>query len=386
MPAVTQPVLVVGTASIHVRRFVAGLCEAGQRVVLITSTREPLVPHERLQAQEAVDFSVRSFLRTPRRIRELILRWRPGVVHVHQANSVAWHTARALRGTGVPMVLTLWGSDVLLLPQRGLLHRAMVRHALRAAAAWTADARTVLEAAQHVAGQGASAAAHQRSPAGARVAAWIPLGIDEPPPAQATELAAIGRERRLLSCRLHKPLYRIDAIVRAFAQVAPACPGWVLEVAAAGEQTQALKQLAASLGLDATRVAFTGMLDAPTLARAYRRSAIFVSVPESDGTSVSLLEAMGAGCLPVLSDLPANREWVREGDNGLLVADPVAGLGEALRRAITWFESGAWAREGAPANAKLIAERATLRANVQQFLALHDQVRFPPRLRGGTGS
>jgi glycosyltransferase involved in cell wall biosynthesis len=118
------------------------------------------------------------------------------------------------------------------------------------------------------------------------------------------------------------------------------------------------------------------MLDAPTLARAYRRSAVFVSVPESDGTSVSLLEAMGAGCLPVLSNLPANREWVREGDNGLLVADPAA-LGEALRRAIAWCESGAWAREGAPANAKLVAERATLRANVQQFLALHVRVRAP---------
>ena len=110
--------LVVGTASVHVRRFVAGLCEAGQRVVLVTGTAEPLLRHEGLLAQEAVDFSVTS-LRTPARIRALVGRWQPAVVHVHQANSVAWHTARALRGMGVPMVLTLWGSDVLTLPQRG---------------------------------------------------------------------------------------------------------------------------------------------------------------------------------------------------------------------------------------------------------------------------
>ena len=370
-----RPVLVVGTSSIHVRRFVAGLCEAGQRVVLVTSTTEPLVQHEGLLAQEAVDFSVTSLL-TPSRIRALVTRWQPAVVHVHQANSVAWHTARALRGTGVPMVLTLWGSDVLTLPGRGLLQRAMVRHALRAAAAWTADARTVLDAARRLAGPG-------QGPPEA-LAQWIPIGIDEPTPEQATVLASVAREKRLLSCRLHKPLYRIDAILRAFAAVAADCPGWILEVAAAGEQTDALKRLGDELGLGG-RVDFSGMLDAPTLARAYRRSAVFVSVPESDGTSVSLLEAMGAGCLPVLSNLPANREWVREGDNGLLVADPAA-LGEALRRAIAWCDSGAWAREGAPANAKLVAERATLRANVQQFLALHDRVRAPHGMRGRASS
>ena len=373
--AAVPPVLVVGTSSIHVRRFVAGLCEAGQRVVLVTGTAEPLLRHEGLLAQEAVDFSVTSLL-TPSRIRALVRRWQPAVVHVHQANSVAWHTARALRGTGVPMVLTLWGSDVLTLPGRGLLQRAMVRYALRAAAAWTADARTVLDAARRLAGPG-------QGPPEA-LAQWIPIGIDEPTPEQAAELAAVVREKRLLSCRLHKPLYRIDAIVRAFADVAADCPGWTLEVAAAGEQTDALKRLADELGLGA-RVAFSGLLDAPTLARAYRRSALFVSVPESDGTSVSLLEAMGAGCLPVLSDLPANREWVREGDNGLLVADPAA-LGEALRRAIAWCESGAWAREGAPANMKLVAERATLRANVQQFLALHDRVRAPHGPHGRASS
>ena len=351
------PVVVVGTRSVHVRRFVAGLCEAGQPVVLVTSTAEPLVEHPLLRAQEAVDFSVRSW-RTASRIRALVQRWRPAVVHVHQANSVAWHAARALRGSTVPMVLTLWGSDVLTLPARGLLHRAMVRWSLRAAAAWTADARTVLQAAERVAGAAPSCAE------------WIPLGIDDPP--TATGQPPVPRERRLLSCRLHKPLYRIDAIVRAFAQVAAAHPDWVLEVAASGEQTASLQALAAQLGLG-PRVVFTGMLDAATLAQAYRRSAVFVSVPESDGTSVSLLEAMAAGCLPVLSDLPANREWVREGENGVLVHD-LAGLGQALQRAIAWWESGTWERSGAPANAQRIAERATLRANIRQFLALHREV------------
>jgi hypothetical protein len=65
---------------------------------------------------------------------------------------------------------------------------------------------------------------------------------------------------------------------------------------------------------------------------------------------------------------------VRDGENGVLVAD-MSALGAALRRAVAWWEQGQWA-PAAEANARLIAERATLRANVQQFLAVHRQVRL----------
>ena len=346
------PVLVLGSASIHVARFVRGLCAAGRSVVLATHGELPLGPLPGLREQVVLDLRVTSWSAV-RRIRALMRQWSPSVVHAHQVNSVAWHAARAARGSGVPVVLTLWGSDVLMLPSRGPLHRWMVRSALRGAAAWTADARVLLDAATQIAG-----------PCDAVRREWIPIGIDAPPPGSET------RERRLLSCRLHKPLYRIDAILRAFASLPAGRADWMLEVAASGEQTPALRILAAELGV-ADRVEFSGMLNAAALWRAYRRSAVFVSVPETDGTSVSLLESMAAGCLPVLSDLPANREWVQSGYNGLLVADP-AQLGDALERAIEWSESGRWARERRPLNEALVADKALFERNIEQFIALYD--------------
>lgn len=352
------PVLVLGSASIHVARFVRGLCAAGRSVVLATHGELPLGPLPGLREQVVLDLSVASWSAV-RRIRALMRQWSPAVVHAHQVNSVAWHAVRAARGSAVPhvpVVLTLWGSDVLTLPSRGLLERWMVRSALRGAAAWTADARVLLDAAAQIAG-----------PCAGIRRAWIPIGIDAPPPPGPEP-----RERRLLSCRLHKPLYRIDAILRAFASLPASRADWVLEVAASGEQTPALQRLAAELGV-AERVEFSGLLGAAALWRAYRRSAVFVSVPESDGTSVSLLEAMAAGCLPVLSDLAANREWVEAGRNGLLVADP-AQLGAALERAIEWSESGRWAREGRSINEALVAEKALFARNIEQFVALYDEL------------
>jgi glycosyltransferase involved in cell wall biosynthesis len=353
-------VLVVGSASIHTARFAHGLCDAGQPVVLVTHDAMTIEPHAALLDVVSLDLSVRR-LGAPRQLRRLMQRWSPRIVHAHQANSVGWHAGRAAHGSGVPLVLTLWGSDVLATPSISPLHRWMARRALAAATAWTADAHAVLEAAAALHGSA------NRSPQ----ALWIPLGIDDPP-VRPLQGPGAQQERRILSCRLHKPLYRVDVIVAAFAALARDHPAWTLEVAAGGPGTADLVRLAAGRGV-AGRVEFTGMLDPAALARSYQRAALFASVPVSDGTSVSLLESMAAGCLPVLSDLPANREWVADGRNGVLVAD-IGDLEQGLRRAIGWWESGRWASEGIAPNLQTIREKALFTGNIRQFLALYAQL------------
>ncbi len=68
--------------------------------------------------------------------------------------------------------------------------------------------------------------------------------------------------------------------------------------------------------------------------------------------SVSVLEAMAHGCIPLLSDLPANRELVRHGDNGLILptgATPApADLDRLLQRAAAVAsDNRAWVRQHA---------------------------------------
>ena len=48
------------------------------------------------------------------------------------------------------------------------------------------------------------------------------------------------------------------------------------------------------------------------------KSKIYISATKSDGTSLSLLEAMDNGAYPVVSDIPSNRVWVKERENGRL--------------------------------------------------------------------
>jgi glycosyltransferase involved in cell wall biosynthesis len=54
------------------------------------------------------------------------------------------------------------------------------------------------------------------------------------------------------------------------------------------------------------------------MAAVYRRAAVLVSPSVHDGTPNTLLEGMACGCFPVAGDLESIREWITDGENGLL--------------------------------------------------------------------
>jgi len=55
--------------------------------------------------------------------------------------------------------------------------------------------------------------------------------------------------------------------------------------------------------------------------RLYACSQVYVSLSSHDGTPNTFLEALACGCFPVVGDIESLREWVKDGENGLLV-DP----------------------------------------------------------------
>jgi glycosyltransferase involved in cell wall biosynthesis len=92
------------------------------------------------------------------------------------------------------------------------------------------------------------------------------------------------------------------------------------------------------------------------MAELYRQAQVVVSLTTHDGTPNSLLEAMACGCFPVVGDLESLREWIRHGENGLIV-DP-GEPGEAAEAILSALITPSLRARAALINQELIRERA----------------------------
>ncbi|OPZ04341.1 MAG: Glycosyl transferases group 1 [candidate division BRC1 bacterium ADurb.BinA364] len=67
------------------------------------------------------------------------------------------------------------------------------------------------------------------------------------------------------------------------------------------------------------------------MAAAFNRADVFLSLPETDLLSTTVLEGMACGCAPILADLPYYRSRVEHGKNGFYLAERTP---DAIARAI----------------------------------------------------
>jgi glycosyltransferase involved in cell wall biosynthesis len=227
----------------------------------------------------------------------------PDVLHAHY---LVEHGLYGMVARFRPYVVSCWGSDVLVEPERDLISRRIAK--------WTIARSDLLTS-------------NNRYMAGRLVALGAPRDRVEVVTLGADAYFLEDGERSVnardddaapvvLSTRAHEPLYNIDEIIDAFATVRRAVPAARLVVAHGGSLTAQLRARAAALG-DA--VEFAGTVDRERLRALMHNAHVFVSVPSSDGTSVALLQAMAAGCFPIVSDLPTQGELVDDGASGFRV-------------------------------------------------------------------
>jgi glycosyltransferase involved in cell wall biosynthesis len=140
----------------------------------------------------------------------------------------------------------------------------------------------------------------------------------------------------ILSSRLMRPRYNIDTIVRALPAIRDRCPSAVLVLKELPrfsdvEYREACLKLADSLGVrEAIRL--VGELERDDLLELQAAADVYVSIPSTDGTAVSVLEAMAAGVAVVASDAPGIDPTILiDGESAVLV--PV-GDADALASAV----------------------------------------------------
>ena len=184
----------------------------------------------------------------------------------------------------------------------------------------------------------------------------FPFGLEAMPAPSAEKTRHLFFANRGL-----EPLYAPERVLRVFAGLRNAWPDAQLVMANEGSLRDQLEGLARERGL-ADAVQFVGRLDAAAQAQCYQRAQWYLSLPTSDSVSVSVLEAMAHGCIPILSDLPANGELVESGGNGIVLADAALAETSALEGLLER------ARDIAAANHQWVARNALFAPCVRQFL------------------
>jgi glycosyltransferase involved in cell wall biosynthesis len=159
-------------------------------------------------------------------------------------------------------------------------------------------------------------------------------------------------ELRLLWTRRLATLYDPATFLRALAILRRRGVPFRATIAGEGPLRPALESEARSLGI-AGAVRIAGWLDAAALQALHREHEVYVSLSRSDSTSQSLLEAMAAGLVPVVTDIEGNREWITHREAGLLVPP---GDEEAVACAIAEIARGT-AGPAMAARARETAER-----------------------------
>lgn len=120
--------------------------------------------------------------------------------------------------------------------------------------------------------------------------------------------------------RSWEPRYGVDVLAKAFVKVAQERDDVNLLLLGGGSQGSVIRNILLNGGaLD--RVQLAGQVSQTDLPRWYHIADIYISPSHVDGSSVSLMEALACGLPALVSDIPANKEWVSEGVNGWLFPD-----------------------------------------------------------------
>ncbi|MGH2575954.1 MAG: glycosyltransferase, partial [Ignavibacteria bacterium] len=170
--------------------------------------------------------------------------------------------------------------------------------------------------------------------------------------------------------RYLEPVYGIMYLLEGFKKFCKDKDDVVLLLLSDGSLKDKVKKFIISNQLD-KKIKFVGKVSNHELPLYLGASDIFVSTSLSDGTSLSLLEAMACGLGLIVTDLPAIREWVSD-QNGFIIpqqnSDAVSDVLEKCYNNINLTE-----KKG-KINIKIANERADWSKNYLKLKQIYNKI------------
>lgn len=311
-------------------------------------------------------FRFKNIIGNVNELRRLIHRIDPEIIHAGPIQTCGFLTAC----TGfAPLITMSWGYDILVDSEKNFLWKWITKFTLKRSAIFIGDCDVVKDKAKRL---GFSE----------KRIVLFPWGIDlkHYQPAKNLQLRNhLGWNDKfiLLSLRSWEKIYGVDLVAKAFVEASKYDPDLRLLLLGNGSQESEIKTIFEEAGV-ADRVYLGGVIGQQELPDYYHASDLYISASYSDGSSVSLMEALASGLPVLVSDIPGNKEWIDQGRNGWLfktgsVGNLTKSISEVLKNKARLSQVGIEARRSAE-------KKANWEVNFQKLLfayqlALNSEIR-----------
>lgn len=309
------------------------------------------------------DGGLETWLESIPQFEEILSTVRPDVLHAGPVQPCGF--LAALSGFR-PFLMMSWGFDILMEAQASDRARWIARYTLRHADMLLCDSRAVREKASELHAFRNDSVVE------------LPWGVDLKAftPGSPTEIrgARFGWEDAfvILSTRNWEPIYGTEALLESFRLAHQSNRRLRLVLAGSGSLSSRVRDFASDPQLRGA-IHLAGAVAHEELPRYFRQADLYLSCSVVDGTSVSLLEAFASGLPVVVSDLPANREWVRPSENGWLA--PVGRMQDFARAILEAASEGRRQLDSiGHANRRVAEARADWDTNFQRVLSAYDSL------------
>lgn len=290
------------------------------------------------------------------RFKKLLRDTKPDILHAGWIPNVGLMAALS---NYHPLLLMPWGSDVLISPQKSPIHRKVVKYVIEHADMITCDAEEVKKRITEVADYPEENIV--TFPWGIDLKTFYPSGEDR---LRIRQKLGWSDKKVLIMTRAFKPVYGIEYFLRALPKVIERVPQVKALLIGTGALKSHFYRIVNELKIN-NEVLFLGQIPNADLVRYLNAADVYVSSSLSDGTSLSLLEAMACALPIVVTDVPAILEWVQDGVNGLVV--PRKSIKQLSEKISCLLRNEDLAREMGKRNFEIAQERANWDKNFKQL-------------------
>jgi glycosyltransferase involved in cell wall biosynthesis len=292
--------------SIHTQRWAEYFAQRGHEVHLITYDpmgRDIQGVNEHVITSRWKNLYL-SFIPRYIAIKKLVKKIKPDLIHAHFIAKYGFH----LIGLNVhPSVVSAWGDDILILPKKSRLIHRLTKKVLNGVDLVYAVSHNISD---HInADFNISADKVRYLPFGIETGLFTPLSDKKNGDRTTIEI---------FSNRGFFPVYDNETLVRGFASAYLRNSSLHLTLKGDGPDEQKIRDLVKSLGISDV-VSFRGKTGYSDVPKDYRDADIFVTTSRSDGTPVSLLEAMASELPCVATSVGGIPEWIEDKKSGLLI-------------------------------------------------------------------